>query len=174
MVQQLAPELALEIAEPGVSAVVFVDTRADTPGDVEVGAVEGVTVTPLAPPDAATPSLGHHFQPDVLLAYAALLLEGRQAPPAWLVTVPGMAFGHGEGLSQTASAAIEAAFHDETQPLPRLMARLAEFGHSRKTGIQSAERWIPVFTGMTKWLNRVSHQRIGRMMVHGRPGVTDD
>ena len=123
-VQQLAPELALEIAEPGVSAVVFVDTRAVTPGDVEAGAVEGVAVTPLAPPDAATPSLGHHFQPDVLLAYAALLLEGRQTPPAWLVTVPGTAFDHGEGLSQTASAAIETALSGIDEPLLQLIDQL--------------------------------------------------
>ncbi|HSN77979.1 MAG TPA: hydrogenase maturation protease [Anaerolineae bacterium] len=125
-VQQLTPELALEIADPGVTAVVFVDTRAVAPGDEATGAAEAVTVTPLAAPDASSPSLGHHFQPDVLLAYAALFLENQPAPPAWLATVPGVAFDHGEGLSPIASAAIEAAFDDETQPLPRLMARLAE------------------------------------------------
>lgn len=119
-VQQLTPELAVEIAEPDVKAVVFVDTRAAT------APAEAVEITPLAPPDAATPSLGHHCQPDVLLAYAALLQDGRPSPPAWLVTVPGLAFDHGEGLSQTASAAIRAALDDESQPLQRLMARLAE------------------------------------------------
>lgn len=118
-VQQLAPELALEIAAPEVTAVVFVDTRAAT----ELAGV--VQIAPLAPPEAATPSLGHHFQPGVLLAYAALLLEGRPAPPAWLVTVPGVAFEHGEGLSQTASAAIEAAMASNARPLPHLMHDLA-------------------------------------------------
>jgi hydrogenase maturation protease len=126
-VQQLTPELALEIADPGVTTVVFVDTKAVAPGDEGTGAREAVAVTPLAAPAASSPSIGHHFQPDVLLAYAAPLLEDRPAPPAWLVTTPGVDFAHGEGLSQTASAAIEAAFDDETQPLPRLMARLAEF-----------------------------------------------
>jgi hypothetical protein len=80
-----------------------------------------VAITPLTPPDAATPSLGQHFSPDVLLAYAALLLEGRPMPPAWLVTVPGAAFDHREGLSETASAAIEAALGSDDQPLAQLM-----------------------------------------------------
>jgi hydrogenase maturation protease len=119
-VQQLAPELAVEIATPEVTAVVFVDTRA------AAGLAGTVEITPLAPPELATPSLGHHFQPDVLLAYAALLLEGRPPPPAWLATVPGVAFDHGEGLSPIASAAIEAAFDVETQPLPQLMRDLAD------------------------------------------------
>lgn len=118
-VQQLAPEVALEIAAPGVTAVVFVDTRLAAASDAVV------EITPLAPPDAATPSVGHHFQPDVLLAYAALLLDARPAPPAWLVTVPGVSFDHGEGLSQPASAAIRAAFRHNDQPLPRLIAELA-------------------------------------------------
>jgi len=117
-VQQLAPELALEIAVPDVTALVFVDTRA------AAGLAGAVEITPLAPPDAATPSLGHHFQPGVLLAYAALLLEGRQAPPARLVTVPGVAFDHGEGLSQTASAAIEAALSGIDEPLLQLIDQL--------------------------------------------------
>jgi hydrogenase maturation protease len=110
-VQQLTPELAVEIAEPDVAAVVFVDARATA------GLAGAVQIAPLRPPEAATPSLGHHFQPDVLLAYAALLLEDRPTPPAWLVTVPGVSFGHGEGLSPTASAAIEAAIADNEWPL---------------------------------------------------------
>jgi hydrogenase maturation protease len=114
-VQQLTPELAVEIAEPGVAAVVFVDTRA------AAGPDNAVQVTPLTPPEAATPSLGHHFQPGVLLAYAALLLDGRPAPPAWLVTVPGVAFDHGEGVSETARAAMEAAFASDDRPLPQLI-----------------------------------------------------
>ena len=48
-VQQLTPELAVEIAQPGVAAVVFVDTRS------AAGLADAVDLTPLAPPDAATP-----------------------------------------------------------------------------------------------------------------------
>jgi len=121
-VQQLTPELAVEIAAPEVTSVVFVDTRA-------AAALAGpVEITALTPPDAATPSLAHHTQPGVLLAYASLLLEGRPAPPAWLVTTPGAAFDHGEGLSAAASAAIDAALDPSlaaAEPLRRLMATLA-------------------------------------------------
>jgi hydrogenase maturation protease len=119
VVQQLAPELAAEIAAPEVAAVVFVDTR------VAAGPAGAVEIMPLAPPDAAMPSLGHHFQPDVLLAYARLLLDDLPPPPAWLVTVPGVVFEHGEGLSEAASAAIETAFARCDRPLTQLMHDLA-------------------------------------------------
>ena len=122
-VHQLTPELAAEIAEPDVAAVVFVDARAE-PLVVDNPAALAVAVTPLALPDAASPSLGHHIGPATLLAYAALLLDGRPAPPAWLVTTPGLDFEHGEGLSEAASVAVEAAFSGENQPLPRLTAEL--------------------------------------------------
>lgn len=126
-VHQLTPELAVEIAQPGVTAVVFVDARAvDRDAAVDDPAALAVVVTPLAAPDAASPSLGHHLGPAVLLAYATLLLDGRPAPRAWLVTTPGVDFGHGEGLSQAASAAIEAAFNDQDQPLLRLINSLAD------------------------------------------------
>jgi hydrogenase maturation protease len=121
-VQQLTPELAVEMAAPEVSAVVFVDTR------IAARPAGAVDVTPLTPPDAATPSLAHHTQPGVLLAYTSLLLEGRPAPPAWLVTTPGTAFDHGEGLSAAASAAIDAALDPAlaaAEPLRRLIETLA-------------------------------------------------
>jgi hydrogenase maturation protease len=119
-VQQLTPELAVEIAEPGVTAVVFVDARAGLPGS----ATDGVTVTALASGSLASPSLGHHTQPEVLLAYADLLLEGRPAPPAWLVATPGVDFAHGEGLSAAASAAIQSAFSQRDHALMRLLESL--------------------------------------------------
>ncbi len=119
-VQQLAPELALEIAQPGVLAVVFVDARAEPPDQLS----DGVVVTALGSDGAGSPSLGHHTEPDVLLAYATLLLDGRPAPPAWLVTAPGVDFDHGEQLSPPASAAIQAAFSQHDHGLMRLLARL--------------------------------------------------
>lgn len=128
-VQQLTPELAMEIAEPDVATVVLVDARAeDREAAKDSPAKLAVVVTPLATPDAASPSLGHHLAPNVLLAYAALLLDGRPAPPAWLVTTPGVDFEHGESLSRTASAVIDAAL-DDNQPLLHLIETLAGSGN---------------------------------------------
>lgn len=117
---QLVPELAVQIAEPDVQAVVFVDTRAEPAG--------GVAVAALQPAGAASPSVGHHTQPEVLLAYATLWLEERQAPHAWLVTTPGLDFGHGEGLSPTASAAIHEAWSQRDHALMQLLERLQQAG----------------------------------------------
>jgi hydrogenase maturation protease len=119
-VQQLTPELAVEIAQPGVRAVVLVDARVEPPGRV-TGAV---VVAALGSDGPSSPSLGHHTEPDVLLAYATLLLDGRPAPPAWLVTAPGVDFDHGEGLSAAASAAIQAAFSQHDQALMNLLESL--------------------------------------------------
>lgn len=124
-VQQLAPELAVEVAAPGVGAVVFVDTRAELPGS----AAAGVIVSSLGPASPASPSLGHHTDPQVLLAYAGLLLDGRPAPPAWLVTTPGVEFRHGEGLSLAASAAIVSAFGQPDHALMRLLDSLRRERH---------------------------------------------
>jgi len=88
-VQQLTPELAESIAADGVAAVVFVDTA--------VGQTErGIAVQQVSANDG-TPSLGHHLDPTLLLLYAQHLYA--QQPPAWLVTIPGEAFGLGEELS---------------------------------------------------------------------------
>ena len=126
-VQQLTPELAAEIAEPGVAAVVLVDARAvDADAAKNDPAALAVAVMPLAAPDAASPSLGHHMGPATLLAYTGLLLDGRPAPRAWLVTTPGVDFEHGEGLSEAAKAAIEAVFDDQDQQLLSLMNSLAD------------------------------------------------
>ena len=120
-VHQLTPELAVEIAEPAILAVVFADARAEPPG----GLAAGVTVTALGSAGVAgSPSLGHHTEPDVLLAYASLLLDGRPAPPAWLVTTPGVDFAHGEGLSLRASAAVESAFSQPDHAVMRLLDSL--------------------------------------------------
>lgn len=94
--QQLVPELAEEIADPAVAAVLFVDAAAhDHPS---------VALTRVAA-DPASPSVGHHLQPAVLLLYAEHLF-GR-CPPAWLLTVPGRDFAMGEGLSAAVQASID-------------------------------------------------------------------
>jgi len=100
-VHQLAPELARDLADPGVAAVVFMDAAvAESTGDGDgqlrrIGPFsEGGTPSP--------PVLGHHFPPEELLAYADALYGSRV--PAWMVTVPGVDFGFGDGLSHETAA----------------------------------------------------------------------
>lgn len=98
VVHQLVPELSAEIAEEAVEAVLFVDTRVATTGDTQQVEIERLPDTAVSSP------IGHHLTPTVLLVYARELYGRR--PPAWLVTVPGVAFGHGEALSDVAQNAI--------------------------------------------------------------------
>jgi hydrogenase maturation protease len=98
-VQQLTPELALEMARDEVSAVVFADTRVIAPDET----APGLKIYPVQA-NPSSPSLGHQLDPAVLLSYARLLY-GKQ-PPAWMVTAPGVDFDHGEGLSQVAQQAL--------------------------------------------------------------------
>jgi hydrogenase maturation protease len=101
-VHQLMPELAAEIAQVDVTMVVFVDTRVVDPASDDL-TLQLSAVLQADP----SPGLGHHLDPGVLLLYASLLYGHR--PPAWLVTVPGVAFDHGEGLSPVSQAALSAA-----------------------------------------------------------------
>jgi hydrogenase maturation protease len=100
VVQQLTPELTLEVAQDEISAVVFVDTRAVPPGETELAVQMGRVSA-----DPCNPALGHHLDPAVLLTYARLLYH--KQPPAWLVTAPGVDFGHGEGLSRATRRALD-------------------------------------------------------------------
>ena len=119
-VQQLMPELAVDIAREDVSTVVFVDARPGTlPDD------RHVLVAPIDPTGESTPSLGHHFLPDVLMLYASVLSPHDPLPPAWLVTIPGVAFGYGQGISDVARNAIQSAFDDQASQLRRLIAKLS-------------------------------------------------
>jgi hydrogenase maturation protease len=92
-IQQLTPELALEIADPALQAVCFFDTAAESHSlTIQMQRVEGQQCSPV---------LGHHLIPSALLLYARRLYG--VCPPAWLVTVPGYDFDLGEGFSaQTA------------------------------------------------------------------------
>ena len=99
---QLMPELALAIAAEEISVVVFVDTRVALPSEIE----PAVQIRPLMA-DTSSPSLGHHLTPETLLLYARLLYG--QQPAAWLVTVPGTAFNHGESLSELTKTALNTA-----------------------------------------------------------------
>ena len=93
---QLTPELAEEVAAPDVTAVIFVDSR------VVSGQIDGSCGTAevdLSRIDsmAAPPSFFHQCDPSSVMAYAELLC-GRK-PLAWLVSIPGVDFTHGEGFS---------------------------------------------------------------------------
>lgn len=101
-VHQLTPELALEIARPEVTAVVFADARA-----VISNTSEPRIQTQALKIDLKSPPLGHHLDPTTLLIYVNWLYNCQ--PPAWLVTVPGIDFGYGQGLSQMTQKALAVA-----------------------------------------------------------------
>lgn len=115
-VQQLTPEIAVEAAAPAVDAVVFVDARLTaapgSPAQVEVAALAA---------RVASAVVGHHVDPAVVQAYAGVL-TAEPLPPFWLVTAPGVAFDHGQGLSRSAQEAIDCALDDKHSELSRLIA----------------------------------------------------
>jgi hydrogenase maturation protease len=102
---QLEPELALDISGEKISAVLFIDTRAlpETPGGGDLC----VQFRQVVSAKSTSAGIGHHLDPPTLLAYSRFLFK--KEPPAWLVTVPGTDFDHGEGLSETTRKAIDSA-----------------------------------------------------------------
>ncbi len=100
-VHQLTPELAQELADPEVAAVIFMDAAVAESTD-EVDALLR-RIGPFSEERKSfLPVLGHHFAPEELLAYAKVLYGCHV--PAWLVTVPGVDFGFGDGLSHETAA----------------------------------------------------------------------
>ena len=108
-VHQLMPELALEVARPEVAAVLFVDTRVAI-GSGQGGQAENpgadLTLTALDQ-TVSTGRLGHHLNAQMVLLYARELYA--KEVPAWLITVPGYAFDHGEGFSPQVQALLAGA-----------------------------------------------------------------
>jgi hydrogenase maturation protease len=111
---QLVPELAECLAEKDVTAVLFLDacvSESERNRKVTARPVEGA---------APSPAFGHHFPPAALLLYTELL---RGSPlPAWEVSIPGVDFGFGEGLSRQAEENLVAAYElleNILQILPR-------------------------------------------------------
>jgi len=97
---QLEPEVALSIAEEGIDAVVFVDAR------VVAGSDDACLLQVMqVPRNSMESNIGHHMGPSTAMA-CARVLYGRD-PIAWILTVPGVDFNHGEELSGTALAAIQ-------------------------------------------------------------------
>jgi hydrogenase maturation protease len=94
---QLTPELAEPISR--ARRVVFVDAlRGRTAGRIRCRAVA---------PEASAAAFSHHVAPGALLALARALYGG--CPPAWVVTVEGVAFDHGANVSPAVAAAVEVA-----------------------------------------------------------------
>ncbi len=97
-VHQLTPELAEPIAGEEVLAVIFTDTRAAGPGDSL-----RLQFRPV-PSCCRSQGLGHTLSAGEVMAYAHRLYG--KGPPAWVATVPGVDFEHGEGLSPVSLAAL--------------------------------------------------------------------
>jgi hydrogenase maturation protease len=99
---QLVPELAEDLAETGVMAVMFLDACANNSKDAEMVEIR------LVGCGSSAPAFGHIFSPVDLLQYTELL---RGVPlPAWQVTLPGIDFGYGEGLSGYCAKNVAVAF----------------------------------------------------------------
>jgi hydrogenase maturation protease len=93
---QLLPELAAEATELQPAQVIFVDAST---------AVSSPHFTPLSPGTVADSS--HGLTPAGLLTLLQRLYALQ--PAAWLLQTPGQEFGHGEGLSENARQALQAA-----------------------------------------------------------------
>ncbi len=89
-VLQLTPELALDVADPAVGWVVFVDAQ---PGRPDRGPALIMQMVRAAPAPFA-----EHLTPAGLLAYAAQYTA--TLPQTWSITVPGVDFDFGADLSE--------------------------------------------------------------------------
>ena len=104
LTHQLMPEMALDLAEGDVAGALFVDASVEPRTEVallSVDAEQSMSET------GQTSGLNHHVDASILLAYAGRLY-GHQ-PAAWLLPVPAVDLDHGEGLSPTTTAFVEAA-----------------------------------------------------------------
>lgn len=95
---QLTPELALELAAPGVRQVLFVDAQRQQ---------ESATLLSPIYPDA-TGSCGHQLSPQLLLQLSKQLYA--RPVPGWLLTIAGEQFSLSEQLSELSRVAVSRAF----------------------------------------------------------------
>lgn len=98
--QQLGPELAESISQ--CECVIFVDAASGgkNPGDIQIKAMEADLQTMEAPRFC-------HALPPVALLGLAERLYGAE-PRAYLATIEGQSFEHGEGLTPLVAAALPA------------------------------------------------------------------
>jgi hydrogenase maturation protease len=121
---QLLPELAACIAQEEVKAVVFVDTFVDTVVDTVVQDAHAAIQIAQVGLDSTSPSLGHHLDPATLLVYAHLLYG--HTPLAWLVTIPGRDFEHGQDFSPEVIRLLAAVPTVAAQLLARILVEIEE------------------------------------------------
>lgn len=119
-VQQLVPELAAQVAMNETSAVLFVDAAANFPSwEIQVHSLcDG----------KGRLTLGHYCDPALLLAMADGLYRHR--PPAWLITVPGVDFGHGTGVSGSVRRLID----DSTGMIYTMLSELQQESRTSRIG----------------------------------------
>lgn len=103
LTHQLMPEMALDLAEEDVGGVLFVDASVESRTEVALLPVENEQSASGS--DQRT-GLNHHVDSAMLLAYADGLYGRR--PAAWLLPVPAVDLAHGEGLSSTTTAFLDA------------------------------------------------------------------
>jgi hypothetical protein len=87
--------------------VLIADCSADSDSEIGGSATDHVSQLPATEPASITSGLigSHGLTPAQLLILARGLYG--YAGEAWLATVPGVEFGHGEGLSATTRQAID-------------------------------------------------------------------
>ena len=100
LLQQLLPEIAEEIGEVPAQTVLIADCSADGPIEAE-GWVRLLATTE----EAGTPIGSHGLGAPALIELARGLYGF--SGEAWLATVPGVDFDHGEGLSPSTQHAID-------------------------------------------------------------------
>lgn len=128
ILHQLGPEIAEELAYPGVGAVIFVDAAISEPlpqntHEIQESApramrcgVNGLQLTRLAcgaperpGPQASHTGLTHHVAPMAVVTCAALLYAA--TPPCWTLNIPATEFGFGADLSVATAAALADVVH---------------------------------------------------------------
>ncbi len=105
-VQQLVPELALDVADDEVTEVWFVDCR--------VALDEGDTAVQVRQlhSNSHPSTIGHQLSPEIILLYAQRLFDKRplaEQPLAWQITVPGFHFSHSETVSTACQVVLDKA-----------------------------------------------------------------
>ena len=120
LTQQLTPEMALDLAEEDVGGVIFVDASVEPRTEVALLPVDDEYSTSGSDRHAG---LNHHVGTAMLLTYAERLYGHR--PMAWLLPVPAVDLAHGEGLSATTTAFVDAVLVQAGEIWLQIADRLA-------------------------------------------------